>query len=193
MEILAVGSLNGEVDRLKGLVEVSDPELTLVLGPIGAEEPVKLGRRWFYVHGKDENLEALSSSDGIDILSRIFRFKDITFSGLSGYIHPQMKRFTRREWAKLKGKFSSRYSGYVFQEDIVNIKTTFENLNIERLDIFLTLENPRKREIMEIVEITRPRFVLYPSSTFSKVSIGETTAIGLEPASSPRGKYVLRF
>jgi hypothetical protein len=193
MEILIVGPLNGEAERLKGLVEVSEAKLIFVLGPINVKKPIKLKRTWFYVHGRENYPEILSASDGVDIMSRVFKTKEISFSGLSGYIHPQTVKFTRKEWEKMKGKFTKRYISYVFNEDIELLKITFRNLHLQRLDLFFTVENPRKREIQEIINFTSPRYLFYPSIRFSKEKQGETELIGLEPATSPKGKYILRL
>ncbi len=193
MEILVIGPLNGNAERLKGLVEISQAKLTFVLGPLNLEKPLKLNRTWFYVHGKENDINALSASDGIDIMSRIFKTDGISFSGLSGYIHPQTVKFTRKEWGKIKGKFSKRHIGYVFKEDIEILKITFRNLRIQRLDLFFTVENPEKEQIREIIEITSPRYLFFPSEKFSKGKINRTEIIGLEPATSPRGKYILRL
>jgi len=194
MEFLVTGSLKGNVDRLKGLVEVSEPELTFVLGPLGLERPLKLGIKWFFVRGLSDRLDVLARSDGVDLLSRIFRYKTgFSFSGISGVYHPATIRFTREEWIKARGKLDKKKNNYLFREDVEGLLVLFRNSGIERLDLLLLADSPQKSVFKEILEVTRPRYVLFPSREYVKEKMGDTTFIGLEDISSTKGKYIIRL
>lgn len=194
MKALITGPLRGNVERLKGLIEVAQPELVVVIGPLELKEPLKLGRSWFFVRGATDSLEALSKSDGIDILSRIFRTKEgITFSGLSGVYHPSTEKFTRQEWIRAKGKIEKKKRNYLFKEDYDGLLIPFRNSPVERLDFLVLADSPEKPPIKRIVEETKPKFVFYPAQEYRKEKVGETTFIGLEEVSSPKGKYILHL
>ncbi|WP_457679718.1 hypothetical protein [Thermovibrio sp.] len=194
MRFLITGSLNGKVERLKGLVEVSEPDIVITIGPLGLKSPLELEKSWFFVRGKGDDLEVLRKSSGIDILSRIFRTKEgITFSGLSGVYNPQSAKFIRKEWVKARGKIDKRAQNYLFKEDYDGILIPFKNSPVERLDILVLADSPRKPEIEEVIRETRPRFVFYPEKTYKKEKVRETTFIGLEEVESPKGKYILNL
>jgi hypothetical protein len=194
MELLVTGSLNGNVDRLKGLIEVSRPELVFVLGPLGIEKPLKLGVRWFFVRGLTDRLDILAKSDGIDLLSRIFYYKNgFSFSGISGVYHPATIRFTRREWIKTRGKIDRKKSNYIFKEDIEGLIFFFKRSGLERLDVLLLSDSPKRQIFKEVFEITRPKYVFFPSEGYVKERVDGTTFIGLEGISSSKGKYIIRL
>ncbi|RKQ61870.1 hypothetical protein C7457_1329 [Thermovibrio guaymasensis] len=192
MRVLITGPLKGNLERLRGLIEVSQPDLTVVIGPLEIKEPLKLERTWFFVRGISDELQPLSKSDGIDLLSRIFRTKEgITFSGLSGVYHPSTEKFTREEWIKAKGKIERKKRNYLFKEDYEALIVPFKNTSIERLDFLVLSDSPEKLPIKRIVEETKPKFVFFPSTTYLKETSGEITFVGLEEISSPKGKYIL--
>jgi len=194
MDILITGPLKGNVERLRGLIEVSQPELIVVIGPLELKEPLKLGRKWFFVRGITDSLEVLSKSDGVDILSRIFRTKEgVTFSGLSGVYHPSTERLTRNEWIKAKGKIDKRRRNYLFKEDYDAILIPFKNSPVERLDFLVLADSPEKPPIKRIIEETKPKYVFYPAQSYKKERVGETTFVGLEEIASPKGKYILHL
>jgi len=194
MKALITGPLKGNTERLKGLIEVSRPDLIVVIGPLDLKEPLKLGRTWFFVRGATDSLEVLSRGDGIDFLSRIFRTKEgITFSGLSGVYHPSTEKFTRQEWLRAKGKIERKRSNYLFKEDYEGLLIPFRGAPVERLDFLVLADSPEKPPIRRIIEETRPKFVFYPETCYRKERTGETTFIGLEEISSPRGKYILHL
>jgi len=194
MKVLVTGPLKGNAERLKGLVEVSQPDLVVVIGPLELKEPLRLGRTWFFVRGLTDDLEPLSKSDGIDFISRIFRTKEgVTFSGLSGVYHPSTERFTRQEWMRAKGKIDRKKRNYLFKEDYDGLLIPFRNSPVERLDFLVLADSPEKPPIKKIVEETRPKFVFYPSEEYRKEKVGETTFVGLEEVTSPKGKYILHL
>ncbi|TCK03319.1 hypothetical protein [Phorcysia thermohydrogeniphila] len=194
MELLVTGSLSGNVDRLKGLIDVSRPELVFVLGPIGVDKPLRLGVKWFFVRGLTDRLDVLAKSDGVDLLSRVFRYKSgLSFSGISGIYHPTTIRFTREEWIKARGKIDRKKNNYLFREDIEGLLVLFRNSGLERLDILLLSDSPEKPVFKEVLEVTRPRYVFFPSRGYVKEKEGDTTFIGLEEVSSTKGKYIIRL
>ena len=194
MELLITGPLKGRVERLKGLAEVSEPYLIFVLGPLLLNEPLKLGKTWFYSKGKGDRLEVLSKSDGIDFMSRVFRTKEgLTFSGLSGYYDPTTAKFTRGEWLKVKGKIDKRHQCALFLEDYLNLKELFLRSGLQRLDLLFLPRYPDRPELKEIVEITRPRYLFFPAPVYSKEKVGDATFVGLEEVASLKGKYLLRL
>ncbi|WP_457569284.1 hypothetical protein [Desulfurobacterium sp.] len=194
MEFLITGALNGNGERLKGLLEVSGADISISLGPLNLKEPLILKRTWFYIHGKEKDYEVLSKSDGVDIMSRIFKYKGIFFSGLSGVYHPQTWKFTRQEWAKRNGgKFPKKDAGYIFAEDIAALFATFQKLRLERVQIFVSNLRPGNRIFEEIVRTIKPEYCLFPSDTFEKFKKNGTKFIGLEEAASFNGKYIIHF
>jgi len=194
MKALITGPLRGNTERLKGLIEVAQPDLIVVIGPLELKEPLKLGKTWFFVRGLTDELEPLSKSDGIDFISRIFRTKEgITFSGLSGVYHPSTEKFTRQEWLRAKGKIDRKRRNYLFREDYEGLLIPFRNSPVERLDFLVLADSPEKPPIKKIVEETRPKFVFYPSEDYRKEKVGETTFVGLEEITSPKGKYILHL
>ncbi len=194
MKVLVTGPLRGNVERLKGLIEVAQPDLTVIIGPLELSRPLTLGRTWFFVRGATDSLEILSKGDGIDLLSRIFRTKEgITFGGLSGVYHPQTERFTRKEWIKAKGKIDKKRTNYLFKDDYDGLLIPFKNAPVEKLDFLVLADSPEKPPIKRIVEETSPRFVFYPSSNYLKEKVGQTTLVGLEEVSSVKGKYILHL
>jgi hypothetical protein len=167
MELLVVGSLNGNVDRLKGLIEVSEPELVFVLGPLGIDKPLRLGVKWFFVRGLTDRLDLLAKSDGVDLLSRLFRYKNgLSFSGISGIYHPTTIRFTREEWIKARGKIDRKKNNYLFREDIESLIVLFRRSGLSRLDLLLLSDFPKKQVFKEVIEVTRPRYVFYPAKEY---------------------------
>jgi hypothetical protein len=155
---------------------------------------LKLEKIWFYVKEKGDRLEVLAESDGIDLLSRVFKTKEgLTFSGLSGYYDPITAKFTRKEWLKVKGKIGKRYQAALFLEDYLYLKEFFLRSGLKRLDVLFFPRYPDKPELKEIVEITRPRFLFFPASVYSKERVGDATFVGLEEIDSLKGKYLLRL
>ncbi|WP_456436325.1 hypothetical protein [Thermovibrio ammonificans] len=194
MEILVVGPVRGNVERFKGLVEVASPDLVVAIGPLGLSEPLKLGRTWFFVRGKEDSLTPLAKSDGIDMLSRVFRTKEgVTFSGISGYYDPVASKFTRAQWVKARGKLSKRHGNAVFAEDIEALLVPFQRAGIERLDFLVLADSPERPPFKRVVEITRPRYLFYPAASYRKERVGDTVYIGLEDVDSPKGKYLLKL
>ncbi|SNR60088.1 hypothetical protein [Desulfurobacterium atlanticum] len=194
MDFLIVGPLNGHDKRLKGLVEVTSPDITIAFGPMNLSRPLTLKRTWFYIHGKEKDFEILSKSDGVDFMSRIFKYKNIYFCGLSGIFHPQTYKFTRKEWAKRnKGKFPKKDMGYIFNEDILALFATFEKLKIPKVNIFVSMLSPENKLLKEIVETINPDYCIYPSKRFQKFKEGTTKYIGIEDAQSFNGKYIIHF
>ncbi len=194
MKVLVTGPLRGDTDRLKGLKEVSEAELVFVIGPLDLKAPFKLGSPWFYVRGASDNLKVLSKSDGVDLMSRIFNYKrKVFFSGLSGVYHPSTERFTRQEWIKVRGKIDRRKQNYLFKEDYDLILQFFRRSGIARLDILLLAESPDNPAFKEILEMTKPKYVFFPSKEYSKRVVGDTIFVGLEPVSSPKGKYIINL
>ena len=192
MRFLITGPLMGNTKRLLGLVEVSEPDITISIGPLRLREPLKVKGNWFFVRGKEDNLEVLSQSSGIDILSRVFRTKDgLTFSGLSGVYHPQTVKFTRREWLKAHGKIDKRKRNYLFKDDIEGLLIPFKKSGLKTLDLLILADNPNKPPIEKLIQEVKPKYLFYPSATFRKEKVGDTTYIGLEEISSPKGKYLL--
>ncbi len=193
MEILITGPLKGNVERLKGLVEVSNPEIVIVIGPLELEEPLKLGRTWLYTRGAGDDLKLLSRSDGIDVMSRLFKTKEgISFAGISGIYHPSTARFTRQEWIKAKGKLDRRKQNYIFREDIENLIALFLRSGLSRIDFLVISDIPTRPVFEKVLQITRPKTVFYPAATYTKEKVGDTTFVGLEEISSQKGKYILR-
>lgn len=194
MEFLITGNLNGNVERLQGLVEISNPYITFVLGTSHLENPIKLNRSWFYVRSKDDNVEVLAKSDGIDILSRVFMTKEgVSFSGISGVYNPTTIKFTRSEWIKTHKKLDKRKQNCIFLDDVEAVKNFFQKSRLPNLDMFFIADSPEKPVFKELIELLKPRYLFFPSNTYTKEKIGETTFIGLEPVSSPKGKYILRL
>jgi len=194
MKVLITGPLKGNTDRLKGLIEVAQPDLIVVIGPLELKEPLKLGKTWFFVRGLTDNLEPLSKSDGIDFVSRIFRTKEgITFSGLSGVYHPSTEKLTRQEWMRAKGKIDRKKRNYLFKEDYDGLLIPLKNSPVERLDFLVLADSPEKPPIKRIIGEAKPRFVFYPAKSYRKEKVGETTFIGLEEIASPKGKYILHL
>jgi len=194
MKALITGPLKGNTERLKGLIEVARPELIVVIGPLALKEPLKLGKTWFFVRGLTDELEPLSKSDGIDFISRIFRTKEgITFSGLSGIYHPSTEKLTRQEWLRAKGKIDRKKRNYLFREDYEGLLIPFRNSPVERLDFLVLADSPEKPPIKKIIEEVKPKFVFYPAKEYRKEKAGETTFVGLEEITSPKGKYILHL
>jgi hypothetical protein len=192
MRVLITGPLKGNTDRLKGLVEVSLAELTIVLGPLELKEPLKLGKTWFFVRGLSDELEPLTKSDGIDILSRVFKTKEgFTFSGLSGVYHPSTEKFTREEWIRVRGKIDKRKRNYLFKEDLEALLIPFRQSGLRSLDFLVLADSPEKPALRRVIEEIKPKFVFYPSRVYRKEKVGRSTFIGLEDISSPKGKYIL--
>ncbi len=194
MEFLITGNLNGNVERLKGLVEISTPHITFVLGTSHLKSPIKLNHPWFYVRSKEDNVEVLAKSDGVDILSRVFVNREgISFSGISGIYNPTTIKFTRSEWIKIHKKIDKRKQNYIFLDDVEALKNFFKRSGLPNLDMFFIADNPQKPVFKELIELLKPRYLFFPSTTYTKEKAGETTFIGLEPISSPKGKYILRL
>ena len=115
MQILITGPLYENIERLNGLIEVSQPDVVFIIGPLKLSRPLKLNLTWFFVRGKEDDLVPLLKSNGIDMLSRIFQFRNgITFSGISGIYHPSTIKLTRREWMKSRGKIAKLRQNYLF-------------------------------------------------------------------------------
>jgi hypothetical protein len=194
MEFLILGPVEGNVERFLGLVEVSNSDIVVTLGNHGFPEPVRIEKRWFYVRGKEDDLELLSKTSGIDIMSRIFRTKDgVTFSGISGFYNPSTEKFTRMEWQKLGKRLSRSKINSIFKEDVDNLIELFRKIGAERLDFLVISDNPAKPVFKRIIEVTRPKYLFYPSESYEKVKKGDTIYVGLEKIDSPKGKYILRF
>ena len=194
MEFLVLGPVRGNVERFLGLVEVSDSEIVVTLGNHGFLEPVRIERRWFYVRGKEDDLEVLSKCSGIDFMSRIFRTKNgVTFAGVSGFYNPSTERLTRSEWLKLGKKLGRKRINSIFKEDVENLLELFKRLGLERLDFLAISDHPSKPVFKKIVEVTRPKFLFYPSKAYEKRKEGDSVYVGLEEIDSPKGKYILRF
>ncbi len=194
MEFLILGPAKGNNERVKGLVDVSSPDITIALAPMNLSEPLILKRTWFYIHGKEKDFDSLSKSDGIDFMSRIFKYKNVHFCGLSGISHPQTYKFTRSEWTKRnRGKFPKKDMGYIFNEDVLAIFATFEKLKIPKVNIFVSNLNPEDKLLKEIIETIKPDYCIYPSKTFKKFINGKTKFIGLEDVSSFNGKYIIHI
>jgi len=193
-KILITGPLKGNVERLKGLVEVSNPKLVIVLGPLGLKEPLRLNRKWFFVRGASDEPEAIAKSDGIDFSSRIFMTgTGISFSGLSGVYHPSTEKLTRRDWLRARGKLDRKSRNYLFREDYEGIIVPFRNSPLKRLDFLVLADSPEKPPIKRIIEETKPKYVFYPAQSYKKERVGETTFIALEEITSPKGKYLLHL
>jgi hypothetical protein len=176
MKVLVTGPLKGSATRLKGLIEVSKPELVFVVGPLGVEKPLNLDTSWFFVRGPGDNLKVLSRSGGVELFSRIFRFKNtLYFSGISGVFHPSTFRFTRREWIKARRKIDKKSVNYIFKEDIDELLVAFKNSGLKRLDILLLADSPFKAVFKEVLDVTKPRFVFYPSPDYRKEKSEDTT------------------
>jgi len=194
MEFLITGNLQGNTERLKGLIEISNPYITFVLGTSGLKNPLKLNRPWFYVRSKNDDVELLSQSDGVDILSRVFMTKEgVSFSGISGVYNPTTIKFTRSEWIKTHKKLDKRKQNCIFLDDLEAVKNFFRKSGLPRLDMFFIADDPKKPVFKEIINLVKPRYLFFPSPTYTKEKQGETTFIGLEPVSSPKGKYILRL
>ena len=126
MQILITGPLYENIERLNGLIEVSQPDVVFIIGPLKLSRPLKLNLTWFFVRGKEDDLVPLLKSNGIDMLSRIFQFRNgITFSGISGIYHPSTIKLTRREWMKSRGKIEKHRQNYLFKEDIDSFVEAF--------------------------------------------------------------------
>jgi len=152
MKVLVTGPLKGSATRGKGLIEVSKPELVFVVGPLGVEKPLNLDTSWFFVRGPGDNLKVLSRSGGVELFSRVFRFKNtLYFSGISGVFHPSTFRFTRREWIKARRKIDKKSVNYIFKEDIDELLVAFKNSGLKRLDILLLADSPFKAVFKEVV------------------------------------------
>ncbi len=194
MKVLITGPLKGDTDRLKGLKEVSEAELVFVVGPLELKKPLKLKSPWFYVRGISDNLKVLSKCDGVDLMSRIFNYKrKLFFSGLSGVYHPSTERLTRQEWIKARGKIDKKKQNYLFREDYDLIIQFFKRAGIDHLDLLLLSESPNRTVYTEVIKITKPRYVFFPSNKYSKHAEGDTTFVGLEPVNSARGKYIINL
>ncbi len=192
MKVLITGSVNGSGKALRDLVYVSNPDLTLVLGPLNLRSALKLKKQWFFIRGRNDNIKTLLKCDGIDIMSRIFKTKTgITFSGLSGSYHPQAQRLTRSEWIKSKGNLNSRSANYIFSDDIERLTSIFERLNIKGIDILLFPFNP-VRNFPALISMLNPNYVFFPSNSYIKRIQNGTKFIGLEPINSEKGRYILR-
>lgn len=191
MKILILGPAKGEVERLSGLVEVSDPNIVITIGPHGFTTPVRLKKSWLYVRGASDDLEVLRKSSGSDCLSRLFGTRNgIVFSGISGIYNPSTVKFTRAEWVKIKGKIEKSKQNAIFREDIELLLKLFRHFSIERLDFLVLADTPEKPVFREVIEATRPRYVFFPSENYRKEKIGDTVYVGLEDAISPKGKYI---
>ena len=66
-----------------------------------------------------------------------------------------------------------------------------KRLVLRTLDALFLPEKPELPEIKNLISEVSPRFVFYPSQKFTKEKVNETTFIGIEPASSPKGRYLL--
>ena len=194
MEILILGPVKENVERFKGLVEVSQPDIVITIGPHQFKSPVRLEKTWFYCRGKSENLEILKKSSGSDLLSRLFKTKDgLVFSGISGVYNPSTAKFTRDEWIKIRGKIEKAKQNAIFREDILLLIELFKRSGLDRLDFLVIGDSPQKPIFSEVIKVTRPRYLFYPSGTYKKEKIGDTIFVGLEDVNSPRGKYIFRF
>jgi hypothetical protein len=194
MQILITGPLYENIERLNGLIEVSQPDVVFIIGPLKLSRPLKLNLTWFFVRGKEDDLVPLLKSNGIDMLSRIFQFRNgITFSGISGIYHPSTIKLTRREWMKSRGKIEKHRQNYLFKEDIDSFVEAFRNSELERLDMLLIADSPTKGVFKEIVELAKPKYLFFPSNSYIKEKAGETTFIGLENIASLKGKYILHL
>ena len=194
MEILVLGPVSGNLERFLGLIEVSNPDIVVSLGNHGLRKPVKLSKTWFYSRGRDDDLEVLSRSSGIDFMSRIFRTKEgILFSGISGVYNPSTAKFTRSEWLKIRGKIERRKVNAIFREDVENLLELFLRTGEGRLDFLVISDSPERPIFREVIEVTKPKYLFYPSESYKKERIGDTLFVGLEPIDSPSGKYILRL
>jgi hypothetical protein len=194
MQILITGPLHGDTERLNGLIEVSQPQVVFIVGPLKISQPIKLNLTWFFVRGKEDSLAPLLKSNGIDMLSRIFQFGNgLTFAGISGIYHPSTVKLTRREWIKSRGKMEKHKQNYLFKEDIDSLIQTFRNSGLERLDMLFIADSPTKQIFKEIIELVKPKYLFFPSNSYIKEKAGKTTFIGLENITSPRGKYILHL
>jgi len=194
MEILILGSVRGAVDRFMGLVEVSQPDIVVTIGPHGFEKPVKIEKTWFYCRGASDNLDVLGRSSGTDFLSRLFRTKEgLTFSGISGVYNPSTAKFTRAEWVKIRGKIGKSKQNAIFREDVESLVELFKRSGLERLDFLVIADSPDRPVFKEVLEVTKPRYLFYPSSKYRKEKVGDTVYVGLENVTSPKGKYIFRF
>ncbi len=194
MEILILGPVKGAVERFTGLVEVSQPDIVITIGPHGFEKPVRIDKTWFYCRGAHDNLEVLGRSSGTDFLSRLFRTKEgLTFSGISGVYNPSTAKFTRTEWVKVKGKIGKSKQNAIFREDVEALIELFKRSGLERLDFLVIADSPERPVFREVLEITKPRYLFYPSSEYRKERVGDTVYVGLEEVVSPKGKYIFRF
>ena len=194
MEILILGPVKGVVERFKGLVDVSQPDVVITIGPHGFEKPIRLEKTWFYCRGASDNLEVLSKSSGTDFLSRLFRTKEgLAFSGISGVYNPSTVKFTRAEWVKVKGKIDRSKRNAIFREDIAFLIELFKRSGLNRLDFLVIGDSPERPVFQEVLEITRPRYLFYPSDEYRKERVGDTVFVGLEDVNSPKGKYIFRF
>lgn len=194
MKVLVVGNVNGKLERLKGLVEVSSPDIFFVLGFGKVLSSVRLKVPWFYVRGREDSIELLAKSDGVDILSRVFMTKEgISFSGISGVYNPTTVKFTRSEWIKSRGKIDKAKRNCIFLDDVESFKHFFEKSRLPRLDLFFLADDPRKPILKELVELASPRYLFFPSDSYVKEKVGDTVFIGLEPVESPKGKYILNI
>ncbi len=192
MKFLITGPLNGNTKRMLGLIEVSEPDITISIGPLKLKEPLQIKGNWFFVRGEGDDLEVLSKSSGIDILSRVFKTKEgITFSGLSGVYHPQTVKFTRREWIKAHGKIEKRKRNYLFKDDIEGLLIPFKKSGLKSLDLLILADVPERPPIKRLIQEVKPKYLFYPSTTFKKEKVGSTLFVGLEEISSPKGKYLL--
>jgi hypothetical protein len=194
MEVLLLGPVRGNLERFLGLIEVSNPDMVVSLGTHGFEQPVKIPQKWFYSRGKGDRIEVLSRSSGIDFMSRIFKTKEgVVFSGVSGVYNPSTSKFTRSEWIKIKGKIGRSKTNSIFKEDVENLIALFLKSGEKRLNFLVVSDAPDKPVFKEILEVTKPEYVFYPSNVYRKERVGNSTFIGLEPIESPSGKYILRF
>ena len=194
MEILILGPVKGAVERFKGLVDVSQPDVVITIGPHGFEKPIRLEKPWFYCRGASDSLEVLSKSSGTDFLSRLFRTKEgLAFSGISGVYNPSTAKFTRAEWVKVKGKIDRSKRNAIFREDIAFLIELFKRSGLNRLDFLVIGDSPERPVFQEVLEITRPRYLFYPSDEYRKERVGDTVFVGLEDVNSPKGKYIFRF
>ena len=194
MEILILGPVKGAVERFTGLVEVSQPDIVVTIGPHNFKEPVRISKTWFYCRGEGDSLDVLSKSSGTDFLSRLFRTKEgLTFSGISGVYNPSTAKFTRAEWVKIKGKIGKSKLNAIFREDVEALVELFRRSGLRRLDFLVIADSPEKPIFREVLEVTKPRYLFYPSSKYRKEKVGDTVYVGLEDAVSPKGKYIFRF
>lgn len=194
MQILITGPLCGETERLSGLIDVSQPEVVFTIGPLKLSKPLRLDLQWFFIRGKGDDIALSAKSNGIDILSRIFQLKNgLTFSGISGIYHPSTIKLTRREWIKSRGVLKKHRQNYIFKEDMELLTQVFKNSKLERLDLLFIADSPRKPLFKEIIELLRPKYLFFPSSSYVKEAVEETTFVGLESISSPKGKYILHL